>query len=107
MTNEELKDKLRATIKRPEPKPVAPPLTSADEVAIAINGGVVVGRPDRVGFDIVTNSVVTMQWKRCEPAAMGWDVLRRTRHRNDRIERKPDCDCADRQGWSAHGRLPS
>jgi hypothetical protein len=76
MTQEEkqaLKDALIASRKPPEPKPVEPPITTADEIAMACNGGFAVGKPDLVGFDIVTNSVVTMQWKRCVPEPQAWD----------------------------------
>jgi hypothetical protein len=75
MTKEELKDALRASIKRPEPKEPVGAITSADEIAMAIGGRMNMGRAGEIDFDIVTNSVVTMQWKRCVPEAMGWDGL--------------------------------
>jgi hypothetical protein len=67
MTPEEreaLKERIR-------PKRRKPAIASAEEVAAAIEGRVVVGKPDRVGFDIQTNSVVTMQWHR--GPMQGWE----------------------------------
>jgi hypothetical protein len=64
---EEMEFRREIMPKPPEPKPVEPVMSLADEVAVAIGGGVAVGRPNYVHFDIVTNGMVSMEWKRCVP----------------------------------------